>query len=128
VLFNAIARLFNWYDVIKDGSPKRSMKGYCSIYLTISGIIAGFLLYVTYLIPLFRNINFILLYALIGMVTITGIELLTGYLFNIKLNMQLWNYSKEPLNYKGQISIIRSIGWLLLSFIIYFVNAYIYLM
>jgi uncharacterized membrane protein len=46
---------------------------------------------------------------------ITGIELITGFIVNRKLKLKVWDYSKLPLNFKGQICIGYSVLWYILS-------------
>lgn len=55
--------------------------------------------------------------ALIGSLFITTIELVFGVIFNILLKKNVWNYSKMPLNFLGQICALYSFFWLILSFI-----------
>lgn len=56
--------------------------------------------------------------ALAGSVIITTIELLFGLIFNIILKKNVWDYSKLPFNFKGQICARYSILWAILSVII----------
>lgn len=49
------------------------------------------------------------------MITIT--EYITGYIFNIKLGMGIWDYTDLPLNLDGQICLPYCIVWFILSFI-----------
>ena len=46
---------------------------------------------------------------------ITGIELITGFIVNRKMKLKVWDYSKLPLNFKGQICIGYSVLWYILS-------------
>ncbi len=46
---------------------------------------------------------------------ITGLEFITGYLVNICLNWNVWDYSNLPYNLHGQICLAYSLIWLLLS-------------
>jgi len=52
---------------------------------------------------------------LIGTAIITALELLTGWIVNIKLGWHVWDYSRVPLNFYGQICLPASIGWFFLS-------------
>jgi uncharacterized membrane protein len=52
---------------------------------------------------------------LIGAAIITALELLTGWIVNIKLGWHVWDYSRVPLNFYGQICLPASIGWFFLS-------------
>lgn len=46
---------------------------------------------------------------------ITIIEFVTGYFVNIRMNLHVWDYSHIPYNYKGQICLIFSCIWVVLS-------------
>lgn len=54
---------------------------------------------------------------LLGGLMITCLELLTGYIVNIKLGWNIWDYSNTPFNFKGQICACFSLLWCLLSVI-----------
>lgn len=53
--------------------------------------------------------------CIIGMLIITGIELIFGIVFNIILKENVWDYSNVPLNFLGQICIPFSLIWLAFS-------------
>lgn len=53
--------------------------------------------------------------SLISSLFITSIELLAGYILNIKLKMNIWDYTNMPFNYKGQICLPYTVLWFLLS-------------
>ena len=53
--------------------------------------------------------------AVIGSVIITFIELVFGVIFNIILKKNVWDYSKMPFNFKGQICLLYSFFWGVLS-------------
>ena len=53
--------------------------------------------------------------ALIGSAFITAIELVFGVVFNIILKKNVWDYSKLPFNFKGQICLLYSVFWGILS-------------
>lgn len=48
---------------------------------------------------------------------ITAIEFVSGCFFNLKLNMNVWDYSALPFNYKGQVCLLYSVLWGILSII-----------
>jgi uncharacterized membrane protein len=127
VFFNAFARLFGWYNLQKDEN-KYNMVGSCSLYTGIMYAICGLIMFCIYFVPVFNingkffHLSFVTLYTLLGGVIITLLELFFGLLFNKKLNLELWDYSKEPFNVEGQISLFRSLGWTGLSFLMWFIN------
>lgn len=60
---------------------------------------------------------------IIAAVVITTIEFFVGFIFNIVLKQNIWNYSNMPLNIYGQICLIYSFLWGFLGlFIDYLVN------
>ena len=50
---------------------------------------------------------------------ITAVEMVIGVIVNIGLNLEVWDYSDLPFNILGQVSLIYSILWFFLSFIIF---------
>lgn len=64
----------------------------------------------------FKNAG-LFLKALAGSVFITAIEFIFGIIFNVILKKNVWDYSKLPLNIGGQICVLYSFLWLILSII-----------
>lgn len=62
---------------------------------------------------------------LAGSLIITILELCSGYILNIKLGLDIWNYSSLPFNYKGQICLYFSILWFFVSLIAILLDDYI---
>ena len=60
----------------------------------------------------------ILLQMLLGSVIVTCIEFVTGYILNIKLGLHIWDYSNLRFNILGQVSLLFSILWFLLSYVV----------
>lgn len=52
---------------------------------------------------------------IISSIIITFMELITGYIVNIRLHWNVWDYSKLPYNFHGQICLAYSCIWLVLS-------------
>lgn len=52
---------------------------------------------------------------LIATIIITTLEFITGYIVNIKLDWNVWNYENLRFNLLGQISLQYSILWFFLS-------------
>ncbi len=42
---------------------------------------------------------------------VTGVELIFGIIFNVFLNMKIWDYSNQPFNFLGQICPLYTILW-----------------
>lgn len=51
----------------------------------------------------------------ISMVTVTLFELITGLILNVWLGLGIWDYYKQPFNLCGQICLLYSNIWFLLS-------------
>lgn len=49
----------------------------------------------------------------------TGLELVTGIIFTEYFNIKLWDYSNQPLNFRGLICLKFSAFWAILSIIFY---------
>ena len=54
---------------------------------------------------------------LLSAIIITLLELATGYIVNIKLRWNVWDYSSLPYNFHGQICAAYSFIWMLLSIV-----------
>jgi uncharacterized membrane protein len=50
-------------------------------------------------------------------IIITILEYITGYIVNIKLKLNVWDYSNMPFNIDGQICLPFSIRWVCISLI-----------
>lgn len=59
----------------------------------------------------------LILQMIIGGLIITILEFITGCIVNLWLGWNIWDYSQLPLNLWGQISLISSIVWCVLSLI-----------
>lgn len=53
---------------------------------------------------------------------ITGLEFITGYIVNLKLHWNVWDYSDMPYNLYGQICLAFSFIWLILSLLCIFLD------
>jgi len=126
-VFNMVADITGWYRVFKT-DEKKKLRGWCSVYMFLLGFIFAIGLWGLYFIPYFKtgSIWVVVLYMIITGLHITINELLFGYILNIKLKLNLWDYSREFLNFRGQISLIRAIGWVLLGMPIWFINFTLY--
>ena len=56
---------------------------------------------------------------------ITGLEFITGYIVNMKLHWNVWDYSGMPYNLFGQICLAYSMIWLVLSLVCIFIDDWI---
>lgn len=62
-----------------------------------------------------------ILRAFFSALLITATELIFGIFLNLLLHLDIWNYSKMPYNFMGQICLPFSLLWLILSYIIIFI-------
>ena len=87
-------------------------RGYSHFAMAILGGICFSLLYL-----LGRSFPKIppLLYCILGGIIISLMELGTGELLNNLLGLEVWDYSDMPLNFRGQICLLFSFFWCLLS-------------
>lgn len=95
----------------KFGTDPLSMMGFSSVYMCFVGGVLG------YILGKFNEVDFIkdrfnlFFQSLLGAILITVTELAVGFVLNVKLGFHIWDYSAYPVNFLGQISLIRSIGW-----------------
>lgn len=85
-------------------------RGYTHWSMALTG---GVCLTAIYLMNLTLNAP-IVIKCIIGAVIITAAELAVGSLVNLRLGLNVWDYSDIPLNFKGQICILFSFLWFLL--------------
>ena len=57
--------------------------------------------------------------CLLGAVIITAVEFVFGVIFNMSLNMNVWDYNGVPFNILGQICLPYSILWFGICFILF---------
>lgn len=81
-------------------------------------LIGGINNYISWEMPL-------ILQMIIGAVVITTLEFITGYIVNIKLGLNVWDYSNQPLNIMGQICLSFSFLWMLISLIAIVLDDYL---
>lgn len=53
--------------------------------------------------------------CILGSLAVTATELVFGGIFNLWLELRVWDYSNIPLNFKGQICLLYSVLWGYLS-------------
>ena len=54
-------------------------------------------------------------HCLLGMLIVLDVEFLSGYICNMRLHMNLWDYSGYPYNLDGQICARLAAAWFLLT-------------
>lgn len=103
-------------------------RGYTHISMLVAGGL-GFLV-IDILNTRFEYKMSIISKMLISALVITLIELIAGVIVNIWLNLNVWDYSNLPYNFMGQICLLFTNIWFLLSFIgilfSNFINAHLF--
>ena len=90
-------------------------RGYSHWTMIIVGGLCGLLIgLINEITPKINTI----LQMLLGSVIVTIIEFVTGYIINIKLDLNIWDYSNLRFNILGQISLLFSMLWFFLSYIV----------
>ena len=84
------------------------------VYTHPSMLLAGGICFVSMLFIDRMKINFVLK-CIISAVVITSVEFIFGYIFNIVLKYDVWDYSAEPFNFLGQICLKFFLIWCFLS-------------
>lgn len=69
-------------------------------------------------LPLFNQ-------SILGSLIVTFLELIFGYLLNIVLKLDVWDYSNLPFNFHGQICLPFSILWIFVSLFAIVLDDYI---
>lgn len=105
-------------------NPTARLIGYSSIYMFPIGAFLGVVLGLLNEKKVIAKLP-VIVQALLGAAIITGVELLTGFVLNIVFGLNLWDYSHEPLNYLGQISLPHSIGWIIISPLAFWFDDYL---
>lgn len=59
----------------------------------------------------------LLVQAPIASIIITSLEYISGYILNIKLGLNIWDYSHMPFNVDGQVCLPASILWMFVGLI-----------
>ena len=62
-----------------------------------------------------------ILVLLLMILVMTVVELITGYIFILRLNMRLWDYTDNKYNYKGIICPLYTFFWGIICAIYYFI-------
>lgn len=75
-------------------------------------------LFLRFALPLFAQ-------CLLGGLVITAIEFVVGAIVNVRLKLNVWDYSKMPLNLYGQVCLPFSLLWCLLTLPISFLSSYL---
>ena len=87
-------------------------RGHTHLTMTLTGGVCFVFIYLLRIaVP---DLN-IFLRALLSAAVISGIELAVGCVVNLKLGLEVWNYSELKFNFMGQVCVFYSFLWYLLS-------------
>jgi len=104
-------------ELVKNGYNVKylSLMGVTSIWMGLIGGLSGLT------IGLMNEINFkgknlpIWVQSVVGMTLVFIIEFISGYILNVKLGMNIWDYKNYPLNIMGQVTACYIPIWFLLN-------------
>ena len=82
------------------------------------GIIGGVAFLLLFLVFTRIGNERLLLKGVVGAAIITSVEFLGGAVVNVRLKWNVWDYSMLPLNLYGQVCILFSGLWFLLSMLV----------
>lgn len=102
-----------------------SMIGYSSIYMSIVGGVVGLILSRLNRVSFVREHLNMFSQSVLGALIITGCEMLAGYILNVRMGFDIWDYSGYPINFMGQISFTRSLLWFAICPFAYWFDDYI---
>jgi len=107
LVLEVITRSFRMELVGWNGIKAWSLVGWTSLWMLPVGGLCGVLIGLLNEKKMFHAA----LNSLLGTLIIFGVEFLSGLFFNKLLGLNIWDYSKLPLNVMGQISLVYFIPW-----------------
>lgn len=106
LLFLIGGRLYTWLEVLWRGYSHWTMFLLGGLCFVMMGRLNEY--------PFQKKLSLPVL-AIISSVFITTLEFIVGYIVNLKLGWQVWDYSCLPFNLMGQICLLYFILWIPLS-------------
>ncbi|MDE5604833.1 MAG: putative ABC transporter permease [Eubacterium sp.] len=101
-------------------------QGYCTLEILSRGrthysmfFAGGIILMILVFISSEMKKAHLLKKCLLGAAIITAVEFVFGVIFNMSLNMNVWDYNGVPFNILGQICLPYSILWFGICFILF---------
>lgn len=96
-------------------------------YTHPSMVLAGGICFTSlYYINLKMKSRSLILRGLIGSAVITSVEFIFGVIFNLILNLGVWDYSHRPFNILGQICPLFSFVWFVFSVPLIYISVFIF--
>jgi uncharacterized membrane protein len=127
VIFRAV--IYN-ISTLTDIFPYFSLIGFTSLWMFFIGATSGICLGLMNDNKFINEHLNIFWQSIIGAVIVLIIEYISGLIFNIGLNLYLWDYKKLPLNINGQVCLFFGVFWFLITpfgFFMYdFIHSYLY--
>ena len=110
--------LFIWFIIgmiyfTVEGLWRIPQGGYANIIMLPIGGLCGLLIGSVNQIPKFYNMS-VWKQSIIGTMITLIIEYISGYILNIKLGLEIWDYSDMFLNINGQVCLTFGLFWFLL--------------
>ncbi|HWT26627.1 MAG TPA: hypothetical protein VN131_01690 [Mobilitalea sp.] len=96
------------------GAVEILFRGYSHVSMFIAGGICFILIGLLDEVKAWRNMSFIS-QMFCSSIIITVIEFITGLIVNVWLKLNVWDYSNLPYNIMGQICLLYSNIWFLIS-------------
>lgn len=93
-------------------SPR--LVGFSSLWMFIVGGTLGVFLDILNEIKVLRAINY-KLRVIMGASAIVCLEFISGVILNMFLKFDIWDYSKNPFNLLGQIDLLHSLYWFIIT-------------
>lgn len=97
-------------------------RGYTHWSMVITG---GLCFLIFYILNITLPTNSLLMRCIVSLVVITTLEYYTGYIVNILLKWNVWDYSSLSYNIKGQICLTFSAIWFLFGIPMTFLANYL---
>ena len=85
-------------------------------------LLGGAVLSLLYLLNLKMRYNFLFVKSIVGCAIISTLEFVCGYVVNIQLHLNVWDYSDVKYNLLGQICPKFAVAWFLLCIPAYFIS------
>lgn len=114
-LFTFGGGIYTLLELIYRGKSNISMFILGGLCFTIIGAINN---YIDWNMPLYKQM-------FIGSIIITSLEYVTGYIVNLKLGWNVWDYSNLPFNLNGQICLYFYILWYFISLLAIILDDYL---
>lgn len=105
------------------GGIENIFRGYSHISMFVAGGICFVL--VGMLNEVFPWNMSVISQMVISSLIITAVELVSGLIVNVWLKLNVWDYSKMPYNYMGQICLLFTNIWFFLSPLAIFMDDYL---